>query len=79
MGSTITVSELIKKLTEMGDKNWRDSAVVKVRDMTSGYDIDVDPFDIKFGAGSLDIYVELLEPESDEDDDEDDDYFYEEV
>lgn len=73
MGDTITVNELIQKLQEMGDEKWRETAIVRIRNMKYGDIIaDVDPFDIKFGGNSLDIYIDLEESNEDEDDDWDD-------
>lgn len=74
MGDTITVNELIQKLQEMGDEKWRETAIVRIRNMKHGYIIaDVDPFDIKFGGNSLDIYIDLEEPNEDDDWDDVDD------
>ena len=73
--SDITVNELIQKLQEMGDEKWRESAIVRIRNMKHGDIIaDVDPFDIKFGGNSLDIYIDPEEPNEDEYEDEDDDW-----
>ena len=74
-----TVEELIGKLQELGDENWRKSAKVRVVDLNGAVLDFVDAFDVKFNSTSADIVLDYEEePELDPiwdapyDDDDDD-------
>lgn len=61
-----TVEELIEKLKELGDENWRKSAKVRVVDLNGAVLDFVDAFDVRFNSNSADIVLDYEEePELD--------------
>jgi hypothetical protein len=55
---TMTINELIQRLQECGDEKFRDTAKVRIIDNSGdvvGEDLDV--FDVKDGANSVDIHI----------------------
>lgn len=61
-----TVEELIGKLQELGDENWRKSAKVRVVDLNGAVLDFVDAFDVRFNSTSADIVLDYEEePELD--------------
>jgi hypothetical protein len=73
MKNYITVSELIAKLEKMGDDFWKKNSVVRIMDKNDNGVIDhVEDFDIRYNAGSLDIFVDIPKDGFDWDDSDDD-------
>lgn len=74
-----TVEELIGKLQELGDENWRKFAKVRVVDLNGAVLDFVDAFDVKFNSTSADIVLDYeeepeLDPIWDSNYDDDDDW-----